>query len=62
MSHAGVFVRSLLVALCGSILACATAYAIEGDLIATPEPGTLTLLGTGAVAVGAWAFRRKRKK
>jgi hypothetical protein len=32
------------------------------DSVATPEPATFLLLGTGLVSVGAIAWRRNRKK
>ena len=38
------------------------ALAISVDSVATPEPATIALLGTGLASIGIIAWRRSRKK
>jgi MYXO-CTERM domain-containing protein len=42
------------------MLACAQ-LALAGDSVATPEPGTATLLALGVAGLGIAAWRRRKK-
>jgi hypothetical protein len=45
----------------GFVLACLTGPALAGAVVAVSEPGTLTLLGLGAVVVAVTVIRGQRK-
>jgi len=53
----------LLVGLLGAVPGIALADTAPGDLaFGIPEPGTLTLLASGAAALGGISWLRRRKK
>ena len=38
------------------------ALGLDGDMAAVPEPGTMVLLGTGALSFLAYAWRKRRRR
>jgi PEP-CTERM motif-containing protein len=54
------FLKNLIVVLMLSA-AAASAQAVPTAIVATPEPGTMTLLGAGLVGFGILSLRRSKQ-